>query len=95
MPKIEHQTFVQPCLKQMSARLRDETVVLNLNDDHYYTLNPVAARIWALIQNGAMVGDIHTQLLQEFDVESERCMQDLLTVLGDLERLQLIEIGDA
>lgn len=87
-----HNDVVRASARQMSGTLEDETVVLNLADGMYYTLDPVAARIWELVQDDRTVGDIESALLAEFEVEPERCREDLARLLGELLELELIEV---
>jgi len=91
---IGPETVVRASLRQMSARLAGETVVLNFEDGMYYSLNAVSARIWELVQQPRSIRDLHAALLDEFDVDPERCRADLLEHLEELRALQLVEIGD-
>jgi hypothetical protein len=80
---------------QVSSDLRDEKVILHLEDGTYYGLNAVGARIWDLIQEPTTVREVREQLVHEYDVEAETCQRDLMAVLRDLADHHLIEIrGD-
>jgi hypothetical protein len=58
-------------------------------------LNPVGARIWALLGTPVRVADICDKIVQQYDVEVDRCERDVLGVLRDLAAHELIETGDA
>jgi hypothetical protein len=77
---------------QVSTNLEDEAVILNLKDGVYYGLNPVGARIWQLIQAPRTIKEILETLLEEYDIEPQRCEQDLLKLLKELAAKQLIEV---
>lgn len=81
---------------QVSTSLEDETVVLHLKDGVYYGLDPVGSRIWNLLQEPQTVKDVRDILLKEYNVEPQRCEQDLLNLLEKLANKGLIEIkGEA
>ncbi len=60
---------------------------------HYY-LNPVGGRVWSLIQRPATVIHINDVLLLEYDVEQERCLQEVLALLNDLVATDLAMLSD-
>jgi len=57
-------------------------------------LNPVGARVWALLQQPRPVREIRDALLTEYDVDRERCERDLLALLHALVAERLIEARD-
>ena len=68
--------------------------VLNLKNGVYYGLDEVGARIWNLIQEPKAVSEIRDVLLDEYEVEPERCERDLLTLLEELVAENLVEARD-
>lgn len=80
--------------EQVSCNLAEEAVVLNLKAGVYYGLNPVAARIWSLIQNPRTVDEIRDAIVEEYDVEPGRCDRDLQALLRDLAARDLIKAED-
>ena len=78
--------------EQVSCDLAGEAAILNLKNGVYYGLDPVGARVWQLLQEPRTVNEIRDVLLDEFDVESARCEQDLLALLEKLAAEGLIEI---
>jgi Coenzyme PQQ synthesis protein D (PqqD) len=79
---------------QISCDLAGEAAILSLTSGVYYSLDPVGARVWNLIQRPRTVHDIRDMLLQEYDVEAERCERDLLALLRELAAEGLIEVRD-
>jgi hypothetical protein len=77
---------------QVSADLSGETVVLHLSSGVYYGLDPVAARVWELLQEPRSVGEIRDALVEEYDVDAARCERDLIGLLQTLAAAELIEI---
>jgi hypothetical protein len=88
-------TVVVAVKDQVSADLAGEAVILSLRTSMYYGLNPVGARIWALLGAPVRVADICDTIVREYDVEFDRCERDVLGVLGQLAERGLIEIRDA
>lgn len=80
---------------QASSEIAGEAIILNLTTGTYYGLNPVGARIWALVQQPQTVAAIRTTLLAEYDVEPERCDRELHHILHDLTEAGLIEVSHA
>lgn len=80
---------------QVSCDLAGEAAILDLQSGVYYGLDAVGARIWELIQEPKTVTEVRDALLQEFDVEPERCQSDLLALLEQMSQNKLIEIHDA
>jgi hypothetical protein len=79
---------------QVSTVLGDETVILQLEDDIYYGLDPVGTSIWQLLQEPRQVAAIRDRIVGEFDVEAERCERDLAALLRDLAERRLIDVSE-
>jgi hypothetical protein len=77
---------------QVSCDLAGELVILNLKSGMYYGLDSVGARIWNLIQEPKTVSAVLDTLLEEYDVEPDRCESDLFLLLSDLAGRDLLEI---
>lgn len=91
--EITPQTLLQITDQQISAEFLDgETVILNLKDGVYYGLNIVGTRIWDLLQEPRTPPQIQEALLEEFDVDPDRCQQELMELLRDLIDHGLIQI---
>ncbi len=80
---------------QVSSDLKGEVAILDLKAGVYYGLDDVGARIWNLIQEPKAVSEIRDTLLQEYDVEADRCERDLLALLQRLADEGLVEVEDA
>ena len=79
---------------QVSSDLGGEVAILDLKAGVYYGLDAVGARIWSLIQEPRTVNEIRNILLEEYEVEPERCERDLLVLLQRLATEGLIEVED-
>lgn len=92
---ISRHSIVVASQDQVSSELSGEAVILNLRNGTYYGLDAVGATIWGLIQEPRSIEAIHTALLEQYDVEPERCERDLLALLQELAAAELVEVRDA
>ena len=91
---LSGRSIVVAAKEQVSCNLAEEAVILNLKAGVYYGLNPVGARIWNLIQEPRTVDEIRDAILEEYDVDPDRCERDLLVLLRDLAAKELIRTKD-
>ncbi len=92
---ISLDTRVVASKEQASADLGDEAAILNLKSGVYYGLDAVGARIWNLIQTPRTVREVRDTLLEEYDVEADRCGNDLINLLKELAEHDLIDVIDS
>jgi len=85
--------------RETSFRLNDHTLVSNINNDlvffdtdkgMYYGVNSIGAVLWEHIQQQKTLGELIATLLERFDVNEERCWQDVTKVLDQMIAKQLI-----
>jgi len=82
---------------QVSARVGDEVAVLDLDMSIYYGLDPVAARIFEMLQRPTALEDVLATVLAEFEVDAPTARDDLLAFVCDLvdRKLAVVQAGDA
>ena len=90
--KISLDSIVVMAPDQISTRLENEEVILNLKNGIYYSLNPVGTRIWELLTRPHTVLEICNVLLAEYEVQYQRVEDDILRLLGELADHGLIEV---
>ena len=74
------------------CELSDGAVILDLKSGVYYGLDAVGTAIWSLIQEPKPVRTILAALLDQYEVEPERCELDLRELLCEMSSLNLVEI---
>lgn len=84
---------VQATKNQVSSDLAGESIILSLQTAQYYGLGQVGARIWELVQQPIRVLEVRDIILDEYDVEPERCKTDLIALLHQLAAEGLIEVS--
>jgi hypothetical protein len=92
--KLSTQALVSTSKDIVSSRLADEVVILDLKSGVYHGLEAVGARIWELVGNATPITEIRDALLDEYEVELDRCEQDLFVLIGDLESHGLVQVCD-
>jgi len=91
---ISERSTIVAAKDQLSCDLGGEVAILNTKKGVYYGLDPIGARIWNLIQQPRSVNELCEAILQEYDVEPERCESDLLVLLQKLQSEGLVEVKD-
>ena len=79
---------------QVTADVSGEAVILHLEKGMYYGLDPVGATVWSLIQTPKTFAEIRDAIVDEFDVEADRCERDLNDLLKDLQTNGLVETSE-
>jgi hypothetical protein len=92
---LSFHTIVVAASEQLSCPLGEESAILNLKNSVYYGMNPVGARVWDLLKQPTSVAELRDVLLEEYEVDEERCSKDLLALLETLRSEGLIEVRSA
>ncbi len=92
---LSDDSMVKASGEQVSSEIDGETVSLNLKSGIYYSLNAVGSRIWQILQESSSVRDIRETIVEEFEVDAERCERDVLRLLSELAAKGLIEVDGA
>jgi hypothetical protein len=81
--------------EQVSCPLGEESAILNLKNSVYYGMNPVGARVWDLLKQPKRVSELRDVLLLEYEVDEDRCRNDLLALLETMRSEGLIVVCGA
>jgi hypothetical protein len=68
-----------------TAPVREELMMLNVEQGAYYSLDPIAAEIWSMIEQPLTVQAISERLQERYDVTAEQCQTDVLEFLGEMQ----------
>jgi hypothetical protein len=90
--KLSPNSTIEVAKDVVSCDLVDEAAILNLKTGIYYGLDPIGARIWNLIQKPRQLNEILETLLNEYEVEKNRCQEDLIELLEQLAEKELVTI---
>jgi hypothetical protein len=78
----------------LARELAGESVLLNLDSGHYFGLDAVGTRMWALLVEHGEVEAAYRALLDEYDVEEEQLRKDLTDLVEDLVSQKLLRIDE-
>ena len=74
--------------------LDDIVVMMDVDKGRYYELDPVATRIWKLLDTAKPVAEICDVLVEEYDVTPDVCRRDVLDMLHEACERGIIEVGE-
>ena len=74
----------------MARAVGDEYVILDLEKGTYYGLDAVGARIWSLLAEGVLLGDVCNRIVDEYDVALEQAHADLASLVDALRARGLL-----
>jgi hypothetical protein len=78
-------------------RFDDETILINLDSGHYYSLDPVGVAIWELISNSdhpESTGSVIDRLTSHFDADADAVTTAVVEFIGRLREEGLIRRRD-
>jgi hypothetical protein len=75
----------------LMRQVGEDLVMLNLERENYYGLNPVGARLMQIAESGATLAQVSERLLEEFDAEREQVEADVRRIAADLVAAGLLE----
>ena len=75
----------------ISGKLHDEQVMLDIEKGKYFSLNPVATRIWEILEQPKELTELCSKLMEEYDVEMEQCKKETNEHLKEMIKMGLIK----
>ena len=90
--EISMQSIVVAVSDQVSCRLDEETVLLELRNGTYYGLNSVGTVIWEMIQQPRSIEAVCSAVLEQYSVDAEICKRDVLRVIEELQGAGLVDL---
>ena len=71
----------------------DQNVLLDLTTGTSFSLDPIGARIWQLIEEGKPLAGVCDALIDEYDVTRDELECDVKDYIQDLLEKKLISVG--
>lgn len=68
-----------------TAPVQNELMMLHIEQGAYYSLDPIAAEIWSILESPATVAEITDRLMKRYEVTPERCQADVLAFLEEMQ----------
>jgi hypothetical protein len=79
---------------QVSSNLDGDTVILNLADGTYYSLNAVGTVIWQRLQQPSTLATLHAAVVDTFDIAEDVAAAHLRTLLEEMTQAGLVRQFD-
>ena len=80
---LAHALRINPDI--VANRVGDQIVIVHIKTDRIFSLNPTASRFWELLSSGMGKSEIHSTLLQEFNVPKEQLATEIENILSSLK----------
>ena len=77
--------------ENITSRIQDEVVMVNLTQGNYYALNEVGSSIWNIIETPHSIEEIAEILLMEYAVNKETCINEISDFINQLLEHKVIE----
>lgn len=90
--KLDLDSRVVVGASQISREISGEAYILQLDNGVYFSLDGVGALVWEMVQEPRSVREIRARILSEYDVDEQRCEQDLIELLHDLHARKLVDV---
>ena len=84
---------LKPSENVLTQKVADEAVLLDLESQSYFGLDPVATLIWDAVAQGTAEDEIVARITAEFDVDADTARNDLTAFLEQLRDGKLISEG--
>ena len=91
LPKLDSRVRINEDV--LFQELNGEGVLLNLKSGVYFGLDQVGTRVWQLLEKHTVLSEILEAVVAEYDVPQERCARDLVALIADLERHDLVTLS--
>lgn len=76
----------------VSSEVGDGAMLLDLRCSRYYSLNAVGSFIWQRIQNPLSFQNLSSAVLEEFEVEPDKCRADIESLIVKLHEAGLVNV---
>jgi len=74
----------------ISGKLQDEQVLLDIDKGKYFSLNPIATRIWEILSDPKDLEELCVELTAIYDVPLEQCKKETQQYLDEMIKLGMI-----
>ncbi len=68
----------------LSAEIGGEAVMMSIENGAYFGLNPIATRIWDLIEQPKTIAELIQTITDEYDVSAEQAADDVQEFVAEM-----------
>lgn len=75
----------------LSSKIDEEVILMSIEADSYFGLDPVGSHIWDLLsRQPATVDELVILLTQEYEIDEGTCRKDVQVFIDDMSTRKLI-----
>lgn len=68
----------------LSAEIGGEAIMMSIEKGAYFGLNPVATRIWDLLEQPKNIAELTQKITDEYEVSAEQAAEDVQVFVADM-----------
>ena len=87
---IESRIFRKP--NNLSNRIDNEVVILNVDKGEYNGLDEIGSDIWNQLESPLVISDLISEMMEKYNVDEHQCTLDVIDFITELEKAGLINI---
>ena len=88
--KLTESTTIQRNHEILTSDLDGEKVMMSIRFGEYYGLGKTGSFIWDQLENPIKIKDLVDLITSKYEVEKEKCYQDILPFITDLIEKELL-----
>ena len=93
--RVRPHATLSPAPGVLTRRVGDELVLLHLESELYFSLDPVGAAMWQAVCEEGNMSAAHAILSARYDAPTDQLRSDLEELVGRLVDNQLLSVDDA
>ena len=76
----------------LSSKIDEDTILMSIEADSYFGLDPIGSRIWELLsKQPATTDELVVLLKQEYDINETTCREHVQEFIDDMSAKKLIK----
>lgn len=91
---VELTSTLRQSKDHVAAALDGEVVIMSIQEGEYFMLDPVASRVWELLDDPTTVAKVCDALCNEYEVDRAVCERDTLDLLAEMKSKELVTLGE-
>ena len=80
----------------LSSKIDEEVILMSIEADSYFGLDPVGSRIWEILsKQPASIIELVNTMMEEYEVDEATCLNDVQAFVYDMSgRKLIIQVAD-
>ena len=91
MTTLNHDTLIVRHPDLVAAEMDGDLVMMSVEQGEYYGVGGVGPRVWELLEEPVSIDGITVTICSEFDVEEDRCREDMALFIHQMFEMGLVQ----